>query len=64
MKSVLYIEDLNYTEEVLSEYNSQFFQLIILIIIALSFCAGVWMFFGKKETVVEARGLIRPIENI
>ncbi len=64
MKQILYVEDLNYTGEVLNEYNSRFSHWVVVIVLILAALAAVWMNFGKKETVVRASGLIRPIENI
>lgn len=64
MKSVLYVEDLTYTNELLQENKSGFFHSVIFIICVLTLFTGVWLIIGKKENVVKARGLIRPEENI
>ena len=64
MKSVLYVEDLTYTNELLQENKSGFFHSVIFITCILVFFAGIWLIIGKRETVVKAKGLIRPEENI
>lgn len=64
MKSILSIEDLTYTGEVLQEQKTGIFSSVILIFFFLVLCSCAWLVFGKKEEVVRASGMVRPIENI
>ncbi|UTC74395.1 HlyD family efflux transporter periplasmic adaptor subunit [Treponema sp. OMZ 792] len=64
MKSILYVEDLTYTGEVLQEQKTGIFSSVISIICLLAVCTIAWLFLGKKEEVVRASGMVRPIENV
>jgi len=64
MKSILYVEDLTYTGEVLQEQKTGIFSSVISIICLLALCTAVWLILGKKEEVVRAAGMVRPIENL
>jgi len=64
MKSILYIEDLTYTGEVLQEQKTGIFSSVISIICLLALCTAAWLILGKKEDVVRASGMVRPIENV
>lgn len=64
MKSILYVEDLTYTGEVLQEQKTGIFSSVISIICLLALCTTAWLILGKKEEVVRASGMVRPIENI
>lgn len=64
MKSILYVEDLTYTGEVLQEQKTGIFSSIISIICLLALCTTAWLILGKKEEVVRASGMVRPIENV
>ncbi|UTY23503.1 HlyD family secretion protein [Treponema denticola] len=64
MKSILYLEDLTYTGEVLQEQNAGIFSSVISIICLLALCTVFWLILGKKEEVVRASGMVRPIENV
>ena len=52
MKSILYVEDLTYTGEVLQEQKTGIFSSVISIICLLALCTAVWLILGKKEEVV------------
>ncbi|EMB42083.1 HlyD family efflux transporter periplasmic adaptor subunit [Treponema denticola] len=64
MKSILYVEDLTYTGEVLQEQKTGIFSSVISIICLLALCTTAWLILGKKEEVVRASGMVRPIENV
>ena len=64
MKSILYVEDLTYTGEVLQEQKTGIFSSVISIICLLALCTALWLILGKKEEVVRASGMVRPIENV
>ena len=64
MKSILYVEDLTYTGEVLQEQKTGVFSSVISIICLLAICTAVWLILGQKEEVVRASGMVRPIENL
>lgn len=64
MKSILYVEDLTYTGEVLQEQKTGVFSSVISIICLLAICTAVWFILGQKEEVVRASGMVRPIENL
>ena len=64
MKSILYVEDLTYTGEVLQEQKTGIFSSVISIICLLALCTAAWLILGKKEEVVRAAGMVRPIENL
>ena len=64
MKSILYVEDLTYTGEVLQEQKTGIFSSVISIICLLAICTAVWLILGQKEEVVRAAGMVRPIENL
>lgn len=64
MKSILYVKDLTYTGEVLQEQKTGIFSSVISIIWLLAICTVVWLILGKKEEVVRAEGMVRPIENV
>lgn len=64
MKSILYVEDLTYTGEVLQEQKTGIFSSVISIICLLALCTVLWLILGKKEEVVRASGMVRPIENV
>jgi len=64
MKSILYVEDLTYTGEVLQEQKTGIFSSVISIICLLALCTAAWLILGKKEEVVRASGMVRPIENV
>ena len=64
MKSILYVEDLTYTGEVLQEQKTRIFSSVISIICLLALCTALWLILGKKEEVVRASGMVRPIENV
>ena len=54
MKSILYVEDLTYTGEVLQEQKTGVFSSVISIICLLAICTAVWLILGQKEEVVRA----------
>ncbi len=64
MKSILYVEDLTYTGEVLQGQKTGIFSSVISIICLLALCTTAWLILGKKEEVVRASGMVRPIENV
>ena len=64
MKSILYVEDLTYTGEVLQGQKTGIFSSVISIICLLALCTALWLILGKKEEVVRASGMVRPIENV
>ena len=64
MKSILYVEDLTYTGEVLQGQKTGIFSSVISIICLLTLCTTAWLILGKKEEVVRASGMVRPIENV
>ncbi|MGI5080624.1 HlyD family efflux transporter periplasmic adaptor subunit [Treponema denticola] len=64
MKSILYVEDLTYTGEVLQEQKTGIFSSVISIICLLALCTALWLILVKKEEVVRASGMVRPIENV
>ncbi|WP_371921884.1 HlyD family secretion protein [Treponema sp. OMZ 787] len=61
---MLRVEDLTYTGEVLQEQKTGIFSSVISIICLLALCTAAWLFLGKKEEVVRAAGMVRPIENL
>ena len=46
MKSILYVEDLTYTGEVLQEQKTGIFSSVISIICLLALCTAVWLILG------------------
>lgn len=64
MKSISYVEDLNYTKELLQEDKFRFLHSVIGIVYIIFIFSICWLIFGKHEEVVKAKGLIRPEKNI
>ncbi|UTC66126.1 MULTISPECIES: HlyD family secretion protein [unclassified Treponema] len=64
MKSILYVEDLTYTGEVLHEQKTGIFSSVVFIICLLAVFSIGWIVLGEKEEVVRASGMVRPIDNI
>nr|WP_253723350.1 HlyD family efflux transporter periplasmic adaptor subunit [Treponema sp. OMZ 787] len=48
----------------LQEQKTGIFSSVISIICLLALCTAAWLFLGKKEEVVRAAGMVRPIENL